>query len=410
MVRIIEFFSLAFSNLLKRKLRSWLTMIGIFIGIAAVVGLISLGQGLQQAIQAEFEKLGTDKIMVMPAGNVYNTDSSGEIPGKLFEDDEKVVQRVNGVKQTALINTKIAKVSWDKNDQGFYYIYGLPVTNHEAELANSLFNIDIIDGRALKSGDNFKAVIGYDYAHYDGFDKLLHVGDSVLINEHKFEIVGIKKRLGNQADDRSIIIPRDTFFSFFTIEKYPDMILVQINKESNPDTVADSIKKALRKNKDQKEGQETFAVKTLQEFLTSFLSILTIVQTVIIGIAAISLLVGAIGIMNTMYTAVLERRKEIGVMKAIGAKNSDVLFIFLIESGSLGLVGGIIGVLLGLGFSNFVALIGRKVLGSNLLVASAPLWLIIGALLFAFFIGMISGVFPAKQAAALKPAETLRYE
>ena len=133
-------------------------------------------------------------------------------------------------------------------------------------------------------------------------------------------------------------------------------------------------------------------------------------QAVIVGIAGISLLVGGVGIMNTMYTAVLERRKEIGIMKAVGARNWDISLIFLIESGLLGIVGGVIGILLGMGLSKGVELAVRPYLGESMLMAAFPLWLLFGALAFSFIVGAASGVLPARQAAGLKPVDTLRYE
>src|SRR3989338_1863482 len=410
MAKIIEYFSIATSNIGKRKLRSWLTMIGIFIGIAAVVGLISLGQGLEKAIETEFKKLGSDKIIVTPAGNVYNSIPDEDTPGQLKEDDEKVINRVRGVKTVALTNFKVSEIKWGKEDIGFYFVSGNPTKNDESSLTQEVYAVTIIECRYLKPDDKFKAVVGHDYATSTAFKKNLHPGSTIIINNQEFEVVGVKDKLGDEGDDRTVIIPRDTYFELFDTKEYPDTIIVQVNKEFTPDDVAESIKKELRKERNQKEGQEDFAVKTLQEYLTSFLTILNIVQTVLVGIAAISLLVGAIGIMNTMYTTVLERRKEIGIMKAIGARNSDILFLFMIESGFLGLVGGVIGVLLGLGFSNLVASIGRQILGTKLLMAPSPWYLIVGALAFAFIIGMLSGVLPAKQAASLKPVETLRYE
>ncbi len=132
------------------------------------------------------------------------------------------------------------------------------------------------------------------------------------------------------------------------------------------------------------------------------------VQVLLVGIAAISLLVGAIGILNTMYTAVLERRREIGIMKAIGARNSDVLYIFLVESGLLGLTGGIIGLLLGVGIAKLIQLIAYLALGESLIQATIPIWLIIGSLTFAFLIGALSGTLPARQASLLHPVDALR--
>jgi len=144
--------------------------------------------------------------------------------------------------------------------------------------------------------------------------------------------------------------------------------------------------------------------------LKSFQNIFGVIQAVLVGIAGISLIVGGIGIMNTMYTAVIERTKEIGTMKAVGARNSHILLIFLFESGLLGLVGGAIGIVIGYGLgkgAQYMATIG---LGTDLLRAYFPWYLILGALVFSFLIGTLSGILPALQAAKLKPAEALRRE
>jgi len=144
--------------------------------------------------------------------------------------------------------------------------------------------------------------------------------------------------------------------------------------------------------------------------LGAFGTILNIITAFLAGIAAISLVVGGIGIMNTMYTSVLERTKEIGVMKAVGAKNSDVLWIFLIESGLIGLVGGLIGVLLGFGAAKLIEFIVVEQLNTNLLRAAAPPILIFGCLAFAFLVGAVSGVWPAWRATKIKIVDALRYE
>ena len=145
-------------------------------------------------------------------------------------------------------------------------------------------------------------------------------------------------------------------------------------------------------------------------FLRFLGTVLNIITAFLLGVAGISLLVGSIGIANTMYTSVLERTKEIGVMKAIGAKNSDVLYIFVIESGILGLVGGAIGIFFGIGVGKIIEYIAVNQLGINLLKVVFPWYLIVGCLLFAFVIGSLSGLLPARQGSKLKPADTLRHE
>ncbi|PIY91579.1 hypothetical protein COY71_02380 [Candidatus Micrarchaeota archaeon CG_4_10_14_0_8_um_filter_60_7] len=188
------------------------------------------------------------------------------------------------------------------------------------------------------------------------------------------------------------------------------MIYAQTQVGAEPARVAERIEDKLRKTRHEEEGKETFTVSTSEQLLESFSVILGVVEAMIIGIAAISLLVGGIGIMNTMYTSVMERTREIGIMKAIGARNGDILAIFLIESGMLGAVGGIVGILAGMGLGKLTEIIAEAALGSQLLKASFTPELLIGALLFSFVIGALSGTLPARQAASLKPVDALRYE
>ena len=149
-------------------------------------------------------------------------------------------------------------------------------------------------------------------------------------------------------------------------------------------------------------------MQTAAELIKSFKTILDIVQGILIAIAAISLMVGGVGIMNTMYTSVLERTREIGIMKAIGAKNSQILTLFLIEAGLIGIVGGIIGIILGVGLSKIAVIIIGQALKTDLIQASFPLVLIVGSLLFSFLVGAASGILPAIQASKLKPVDALR--
>jgi len=189
-----------------------------------------------------------------------------------------------------------------------------------------------------------------------------------------------------------------------------DTIIVQIQQGYDLKEVASKTEKKLLDFRDQTEKTQDFSVITPEEFLQTFGNILNIILVFLLGVAGISLVVGGIGITNTMYTAVLERYREIGVMKAVGARNSDILKIFMIESGLLGLVGGIIGVVLGMGMSLMIEYIALTQLRTNILQAVFPPYLIIGCLTFAFLIGAFSGAFPAWRASKIKPVEALRYE
>jgi putative ABC transport system permease protein len=272
-------------------------------------------------------------------------------------------------------------------------------------------NFKVISGRDLKNGDIFKAVVGNTYS-IDGkvWKKGVVVGDTINIEGTDFKVVGIYDKTGNPFNDAAIYVPKATLRQVLNIPDQEDEIDAKSQEDFNVTSVADSIERKLLQLKNEKKDQETFTVQTSEQLLTSFTNIFNIVQGVLVGIAAISLLVGGIGIMNTMYTSVLERTKEIGTMKAVGAKNSDILQIFLFESGLLGLVGGAIGVILGVGLGKGVQYIATIALGTNLLQASITFPLIFGALIFSFVIGSLSGIFPALQAARLKPADALRYE
>jgi len=400
------YFSLAFNNLRRRKLRSWLTMIGIFIGIAAVVALISLGQGLQNYITGEFEKLGVDKIIIQPKG-MGAPGSTGSASLKLTSKDLKVIEDVRGVDWAIGYLIKQGQAKY-KGETGIGYATG--ITQEGMELFEEIGSWEIIDGRILKDGDKYKTVVGYNHVYGDIWDRPLGIGNTIEIEGVEFKVVGVLAKIGNPIDDGILYVPKDTLKEILNIDDEESQIIVKTAEGFDPADVADRIERKLRQSRGEKEDQETFSVQTSEQLLDTFSSIFAVVQAVLVGIAAISLLVGGIGIMNTMYTAVIERTKEIGTMKAVGARNSDILLIFLIESGLLGLVGGMIGIVIGIGLSKSAEYLAANALGTDLLQAATGYELILGALAFSFVIGAASGILPALQAAKLKPAEALRYE
>lgn len=406
---ILDYFKLGFKNIRKRKLRSWLTMLGIFIGIAAVVALISIGQGLQVAVTQQFQQLGNDKIFVQPGSQAFGAPGTSVGGFVLTDHDVKLIRNILGVESAGGAIFKISEAR--KGDELAYeYITGFDL--EVQDLINEAQNYKIEQGRDLKQGDKYKVVIGYDVANGKVFDKPVNVGDKVKLgkNQQEFIVVGTLKKIGNQFDDGTFIVPLESAKEILNISDNYDMITVKVKANEDVDNVADEIKTRLRKDRGLKEGEEDFRVQTSEQLAESFNNIFGIVQAVFIGIASISLIVGGIGIMNTMYTAVLERTREIGIMKAVGAKNSNILSLFLIESGILGLVGGSIGIILGIGLSTGISFIAGQALGTTLLKAYFPTYLIVGALLFSFGVGCLSGVLPAIQASKLKPVDALRYE
>ena len=403
---IREYFKLAVKNLGKRKLRSWLTMIGIFVSIATIFTLVSLSLGLQNAVEEQFRLLGTDKIFIQPKTGMMGPP--GSIGGNILTTkDIEVIEKIRGVKDFSYFTMESAKVEFS-NEIKYFSVIGVPLDHQKVYEETSSFKI--AEGRNLKWGDKNSIVVGNLHLTGNIWEKEIHAGENILINSQKVEVKGILEKIGNPDDDRMILMNMESFSEIFNVSERIDMIMVQIEDGENILEVADRIEKNLRKSKDQTEKTQDFIISTPEDLLGSFQTILNIITYFLAGIATISLLVGAIGISNTMYTSVIERTKEIGIMKAIGAKNSDILWIFLIESGLLGLIGSIMGVLLGFGLSKTIEFIAVNNLNTTLLQTASPIWLIAGCLSFGFLIGAVSGTLPAIQASKTNVVDALRYE
>jgi len=401
-----DYFFLAFNNLRRRKLRAWLTILGIFIGIAAVVALISLGQGLREAVTGQFGSLSVDKLTIQNSGTGFGPPGSTSIK-KLTSHDINIIERVSGVDEVISRLIRIGKIEFNKAAQ-FNYIGSMPEDKKKLDIIYQSFNIGTDAGRLLNIDDSGKILIGSDIANSENFDKKLEVGKSIKIQGKEFQIIGVLKQASTFQINSVVMMMEKDMKKLLNIGDETDLIVVQIKKGFNIEEVAKAIEDAIRKDRKEKLGEEDFSVQTPIQALSSVNTILTIINAIVSGIAAISLLVGGIGIANTMYTSVLERTKEIGTMKAIGARNSDILYIFIIESGLLGLVGGIIGAGLGIGMSYAVSEIANSAFGSTILKFQINYLLVFGALAFSILIGMIAGVFPARQASKLNPVEALR--
>ncbi|OYT35416.1 MAG: ABC transporter permease [Candidatus Aenigmarchaeota archaeon ex4484_52] len=406
---IFDFFKLAFSSIMHRKMRAWLTMIGIFIGIAAVVSLISLGDGMRQAINVQFEKMGSDKIMVFPGGDggagMKNMMTS---VAKLTEDDLKIIRKQSGVDLAGGMIFKTVAVKY-KDKTKYSQVSGIP-TDDTQDIFEDMETYEMLKGHKLKAGNDKYVILGYDIAYTDYFDKRPKLRDKIYIMDKPFIVSGIFEKIGNHQDDSMFVITYDAANELFGTKDEYSVILVKVKPNIKPADLAQTLKKKLRRARREKEGEESFQVQTTEQLLNKVNSILGVVNAVLIAIASIALLVGGIGIMNTMYTSILERTKDIGIMKAIGAKDSQILSIFLFEAGLYGFIGGAIGVFFGYSISKLAEYITVVVLGQDLLVVEFDAFLIIGSLAFSTILGIISGILPARQAANMEPVEALRYE
>ena len=401
-----SYFNLAFRNIQKRGARSWLTMIGIFIGIAAVVSLISLGNGLQSAVTGQFSRLDPDKLIVQNAETGFGPPGSTAV-SKLNEHDKELLESVNGVDEVVQRLVRVVRVEYNEAVD-FSYVANIPEEKKEIDIIYDALNLELESGRLLTANDRRKVILGSDFADPEKFDKEIKVGKKINIQGEDFEVLGILKKAGTFQLNSIIIMPDKDMRRILEIGDEFDILVVQIQDQDELDTVSSNIEKKLRSDRKLDVGEEDFSIQTPQQSVQTINTVLGAINIVIAGIAAISLLVGGIGITNTMYTSVLERRKEIGIMKSVGAKNKDVLLIFLVESALLGLVGGIIGAIIGLGLAYLAAFaVSTALPGLNFAVSLNPALLSL-AVGFSFAIGALSGIIPAYQASRLNPVEALR--
>lgn len=378
-------------------------MIGIFIGIAAVVALISIGQGMQNAINEEFSKAGADRLTIQPAGGMAGM----YVSEKLYQSDVDVVNRVKTVDFAAGVIVQTGRIKYKGETKGAS-IFGIGSDEETRRFIEKVDFFLVEEGRQFKSIDNNVAILGSNVAA-DMFDREILLGEKITVENKEFKVIGIQKKSGSPMHDYMVRITTESAQELFDLEKTEEvsMIFAKVKPGIDPSVAAEDVRKALRKDHNVKEGQEDFIVVTAEQMIEGFNNILLVVQVVLVGIAAISLIVGGIGITNTMYTSVVERTREIGIMKSVGAKNSDIISIFLMESAMLGFFGGILGIIIGLSVSKAVEIMAVSA-GVNVLKAYFGLELVFGALIFSMVVGTISGTFPARSAAKMNPVDALR--
>jgi len=405
-----DYFRIAQRSLRQRKTRSLLTVLGIFLGIMTIFVLMSLSLGLRDFVNEQFEMLGSDKFFIQPKGQSGAPGSSGSAV-ELTLDDVEVVEKIRGIEEVSYMTVGNAKIEFKDYKARYYMVIGMPVEEpSKVDLIFESTNIGMDEGRMLKKTDRKKILMGYNYKYRKLFDKPVRTGNIIELNDVGFEVVGVLEAVGNPGDDQQVYIGMEDFKELFDSGDRVDYLMIKVKQGEDLKEVADRTEDKLMDARDVDEKTIDFTVLTPQELLGIFNDILNGITGFLLLIALISAVVGGIGIMNTMYTSVLERQKEIGTMKAIGARNKDILWIFVIEAGILGLIGGGLGILVGIGIAKIIEYIITLYLGSALLRASLNPLLIIGCLLFGMIVGVISGALPSWQASKLKPVDALRYE
>ena len=416
-----DFFLLAGRSIVHRKIRSWLTVIGVFIGITAVVALISIGLGLEKTIKDQVATVfGVDTFMIMHEGS-FGPQRHGGGDAEEFALDLDYLRGIEGVKVAAAVRQRTGFVQGPsgpdgKSIQGFLPVMGLS-SEMRTEFESFFGTLELQEGgRLFGEDEELVALLGAEMAerlHASVGDTLSIAGDTdaelpftivgILIPEEEDESVGGGFSGGMEPSQDTIYVPYETMDLLWGPAEDVLITLVRVEPGADVDKVADRAEEKLNAR-----GSEVITV-TYNDITETIGTMTTTISAFLAGIAGISLLVGGVGVMNTMFTSVLERTKEIGVMKAVGAKNSHIMTIFLIESGLMGLVGGIVGTLLGLGLSAIASAFIGRFFGVEMAVVANPS-LIAVTLLGSFFLGGFAGLWPAWRAAKLPVVDALRYE
>jgi putative ABC transport system permease protein len=396
----------AFKNLARSHLRSWLTIIGMVIGVIALVLILSVSEGFQQDINSQLAAFGSDQMIVVPISSFGASSFSGPAmaptSGKLFQDDVDDIESIPGVKVISRMLFGRAGLSFkDKNITATVY-----ATDPEAFEQQENY-LELAEGRFFRTGERNIAVFAADAAT-DLFGKnKVEVGSVVQINQKNYRVSGILKRIGtslSSTDDQAIYIPFDDGKDIFQEQYLEDevgFINVQSEQGFDAEKIKDTIEVKLADNHHVTLDDRDFSVITSAQIMEIVGTILVTIQIVLGGVTLISSLVGAIGISNTMFMNVLERTREIGVLKSVGATRKDIVALFLAEAAIIGFAGGLIGLIIGFLLLTLLPFFAIPYLLSP--------WII--AFVFAFSVGtgLIAGTLPAIQASRLDPIEALRY-
>jgi len=389
-------FDVSIIALSRNKTRALLTSLGIIIGVASVILLISIGEGLKAYINGQFESMGTNVLMVMP-GKMTGQGGPGmtvnKLTFKLSDQLSKKAKYVKFVSPMIMSQTKIKyrDVNYDTSVLGLDPNY-VDAMNYPAQIGRSF--------SSAEADRSAKVVVLGPTVVKKVFKLEDPIGKYITMLDKRFLVIGIAKAQGSalgQDDDDRVMVPITTLRGLLDTDRL-NAISIKTDPEVDIDLAKQSVIDIMLKNK---LDTDQFSVNSAEELLATINGILGALTLGLAGIAAISLIVGGIGIMNIMLVSVTERTREIGLRKAVGAQPKDILIQFLIEAVVLSLLGGLIGVAIGA--------LGSYAL-SFFLQTSVTLWSIALAFGFSSAIGIIFGVWPARKASKLSPIDALRYE
>ncbi|MDD2439455.1 MAG: ABC transporter permease [Methanosarcinaceae archaeon] len=443
----IKILRIAFNMVKSNKLRSWLTIIGVIIGIASVMAIVTTGEYFQNEVTETLEDLGGDTISIF-ASTPFNvvefeeyesdeasTESDGESGGsidrtyqepkraELTVKDVFTLRRIPGIEH---INVKV-NAGTDLEVGGkeiWVYVEGI-----DPGVWPEITTKKVGEGRMLRPDDLGRAVvvISEELAHEEALERDIRLNQMILLNGKSFRVVGILAKDGGLLGGltgsfgASVFTPYDQVFEIedaklkesdnFYERDYDvyDYIDIKLYENADYDATLEEIEEQLRRSRKVDERTQDFYVSSSKEAIEGTKKLINGLTMFLAFIAGISLLVGSTGIANTMFTSVLEKTKEIGIMKAIGARNEDIRLIFLCNAAFIGLTGGIIGILLGTAVVQVILLLISAKMNVPFEFALSIKGTLIASLV-SIIVGLIAGYIPAKNASELNPVDALRYE
>ncbi len=405
----------AYVMVINSKLRAWLTVLGIVIGVAAVIAIISMSEAMQESVSAQLSELGGDILTISPGFSRGSTmmgmgqgpppggPGGGPPPGMVTEEtslSRTDLQVLKGIPDISLIDTRIVgsvSISY-LGKKGT-----VSATGVNQKVWSQITTDKTKDGRLLDAADQNVVVIGGSLSS-SFFDQPVGINKIVTIENRSFRVVGIL-----DDESNSIFMPIQMAYQIMNDKENGnyDTLEVKVKNEDKLDETISKIDKKLMASRHVNEKDKDFSVISTKKMQEKRAEMISSMNTFLLAIAAVSLIVGSVGIANTMFTSVLEKTKEIGIMKAIGARNNDILFIFIFNAAFIGLFGGLIGIALGAVLSYFLpSLMGNLPVSS----ISVSLKSVLIALFVSVAVGILAGIIPAYRASKLRPVDALRYE
>ena len=401
-----ELLKMAWRSLAANKLRTFLTMLGVIIGVTSVIALVSVGMGVKKNVVDSISRLGSNMLIIMPGSSNRGgmRGAAGSVITLTFDDAEAIK---NKIKNVAYVSPTV--------QSSYQVVYGhenwnTTVTGVIPEYV-SIQSLEIKSGLFFSEHDvdvrNRVAVIGSTVAA-NLFGEINPVGKKIRIGNAPYTIIGVLSSKGQSSggmdQDDVVLIPLTTAQERLIGITYVRSINVQVSDSDKMDEVQSNIEKLLRQRHRIRTGAEDdFNVRNLTSLMETMSSTTTMITLLLGSIAGISLIVGGIGIMNIMMVSVTERTREIGIRQAIGATYNSIMLQFLIESTMISIIGGLIGIVIGIGAAQAISKFGdfTTVISGLSIAASFG---------FSLFVGIFFGMFPARKAARLDPIDALRYE